>query len=107
MSVQGGFVPAYVVVEIAVHDPSNYERYKQLSPSSIAAYGGRFIVRGGAVESLEGEWSPGRFVILEFPSADRARAWWASPEYAEAKALRLATAHSKMILVEGLGAAPG
>jgi uncharacterized protein (DUF1330 family) len=95
-------VPAYVVVEIAVHDPGRYERYKQLSPSSIAAYGGRFIVRGGAVESLEGAWNPGRLVILEFPSAERARAWWSSPEYAEAKALRLATAHSKMILVEGL-----
>ncbi len=100
-------MPAYVVVEIAVHDPDRYERYKQLSPSSIAAYGGRFIVRGGAVEALEGAWDPGRLVILEFPSVERARTWWSSPEYAEAKALRLATAHSKMILVEGLPPAPG
>lgn len=95
-------MPAYVVVEVDVQDPVRYERYKQLTPSSIAAYGGRFIVRGGAVEALEGAWNPGRLVILEFPSAERARAWWSSPEYAEAKALRLATARSKMILVEGL-----
>ena len=100
-------MPAYIVVEIAVQDPGRYERYKQLSPSSIAAHGGRFIVRGGAVEALEGEWDPGRIVILEFSSVERARAWWSSPEYAEAKALRLATAHSKMILVEGLPSAAG
>ena len=93
---------AYIIVEVAVRDPVRYERYKELVPASIAAYGGRFIVRGGAVEALEGEWKPGRLVILEFPSAERARAWWSSPEYAEAKALRLATANSKMLLVEGL-----
>jgi uncharacterized protein (DUF1330 family) len=102
---EGGKVPAYVLVDVAVRDPVKYERYKELVPPSIAAYGGRFIVRGGTVEELEGAWKPGRLVILEFPSAERARAWWASPEYAEAKALRLATADSKMILVEGLPAA--
>lgn len=95
-------MPAYVVVEIAVHDAHTYERYKQLAPPSIAAYGGRYIVRGGATETLEGEWSPPRFVILEFPSVERARAWWSSPEYAAAKALRHASARSRMLLVEGL-----
>jgi uncharacterized protein (DUF1330 family) len=98
-------VPAYIIVEVAVQDPVRYERYKQLVPPSIAAYGGRFIVRGGAVQALEGAWNPGRLVILEFPSAERARAWWASPDYAEAKALRLATAQSRMILVEGVSPA--
>ncbi|MFI5198080.1 MAG: DUF1330 domain-containing protein [Thermoanaerobaculia bacterium] len=93
---------AYVLVDVVVRDPAKYESYKALVPPSIAAYGGRFIVRGGAVEELEGSWKPSRLVILEFPSAERARAWWSSPEYAEAKALRLATATSKMILVEGL-----
>lgn len=101
-------MPAYVVVEIVIHDPVAYERYKLLAPPSIAAYGGRYVVRGGATELLEGRRHPARFVILEFPSAERARAWWASPEYAAAKALRQASATTEMLLAEGLepGAAP-
>jgi uncharacterized protein (DUF1330 family) len=57
-------MPAYVVVEIAVHDAQTYERYKQLAPPAIAAYGGRYLARGGTTEALEGTWSPPRFVIL-------------------------------------------
>lgn len=93
---------AYLVVEITVKDAVTYERYKQLAPPSIAAYGGGYLVRGGKTETLEGEWQPARFVILEFPSVQQARAWWESPEYAEAKALRQASADTEMILVEGL-----
>ncbi|MDT7603887.1 MAG: hypothetical protein QOF61_1884 [Acidobacteriota bacterium] len=93
---------AYVVTEIEVLDEERYETYKQLVPPSIAAYGGRFLVRGGRVETLEGAWSPKRFVIVEFPSATRAKAWWDSAEYAEAKALRQASARTEMIVVEGL-----
>jgi uncharacterized protein (DUF1330 family) len=95
-------MPAYVVVEIAVHDAQTYERYKPLAPPAITAYGGRYLARGGATEALEGTWSPPRFVILEFPSAERARAWWSSPEYAAAKALRQASTETRMLLVEGL-----
>jgi len=95
-------MPAFVAVEIDIHDPATYERYKELAPHSIAAYGGRYIVRGGRVEILEGTWKPSRLVLLEFPSAERARAWWHSPEYAEAKRLRQASASTEMILVEGL-----
>ena len=93
---------AYVVVEVEVLDAERYETYKRMVPPSLAAYGGRFVVRGGAAETLEGEWSPKRLVIVEFPSAERAKAWWGSPEYAEAKALRQATARTRMIVVEGL-----
>ena len=92
---------AYLVVEVEVRDAGRYEDYKRMVPPTLAAYGGKFLVRGGAVETLEGEWSPKRMVIVEFPSAERARAWWASTEYAEAKALRQATADTQMILVEG------
>lgn len=99
-------MPAYVVVEIEVEDAERYERYKALAPPSIAAYGGRYLVRGGATETLEGAWTPRRLVILAFPSAERARAWWASPEYAEAKALRQACAGTEMILVEGVPDCP-
>jgi len=95
-------MPAYIVVDLEVIDSEKYESYKQMVPASIAPYSGRFIVRGGKVETLEGSWSPKRMVILEFPSVERAKAWWDSPEYAKAKALRHQTARSQMIVVEGL-----
>ena len=93
---------AYVVVEVDVQDNERYETYKRMVPPTLAAYGGRFVVRGGEVETLEGDWSPRRVVIVEFPSVERAKAWWGSEEYAEAKALRQATAHSRMIVVAGV-----
>ena len=93
---------AYVLVEVEVLDAERYETYKQMVPPSLAAYGGRFIVRGGAAETLEGSWSPKRIVILEFPSVERAKEWWGSSEYAEAKALRQVTARTQMIVVEGV-----
>jgi uncharacterized protein (DUF1330 family) len=93
---------AYVVVEIEVLDHEQYETYKELAPPSITQYGGRYVARGGEVTTLEGTWSPKRLVILEFPSLDQAKAWWSSPEYAEAKALRQAAAHTQMIVVAGL-----
>jgi uncharacterized protein (DUF1330 family) len=93
---------AYVIVQIEIHDAATYERYKELAPPSITQYGGRYIARGGATETLEGGWRPSRLVILEFPDMDAARAWWHSPEYAEAKAMRHAAATSEMLLVQGL-----
>ena len=93
---------AYVVVEVEVQDRERYESYKQMVPASLAAYGGRFIVRGGRAETLEGEWTPERIVILEFPTVEQAKAWWSSAEYAEAKGLRQATARTQMIVVEGV-----
>jgi uncharacterized protein (DUF1330 family) len=95
-------MPAYVIVQISVHDAQTYERYKQLGPPSIAKYGGRYLVRGGATQILEGTWQPPRLVLLEFPTVEQAQAWWNSPEYAPAKALRHASAHTMMLLVEGL-----
>jgi len=95
-------MPAYLIVDIVVQDAATYERYKQLAPASIAQYGGRYLARGGTTETLEGTWSASRLVILEFPSFAQARAWWASPEYAPAKALRIASARSNMLLTEGL-----
>ena len=93
---------AYVVVEVEVRDKDRYEDYKRMVPPTLAPYGGRFLVRGGEVEALEGEWSPQRVVIVEFPSVERAKVWWASEEYAEAKALRQATARTRMIVVAGV-----
>jgi uncharacterized protein (DUF1330 family) len=95
-------MPAFVIVEIEVHDPEVYENYRSLAPASIEAYGGKFIARGGATESLEGDWAPERIVVLEFPSLERARQWWASPEYSDAKAIRTRAARTRMIATEGV-----
>ena len=95
-------VPAYVVVDVDVRDPKTYERYKAIAAPAVAAYGGRYIVRGGATQTLEGSWAPSRLVILEFPTADAGRAWWNSPEYQPAKALRQTCAGTDMLLVEGV-----
>jgi uncharacterized protein (DUF1330 family) len=93
---------AYIVVDVDVRDRERYEDYKRLVAPTLPAYGGRFIVRGGAAETLEGDWAPGRVVILEFPSAEQARQWWGSDAYAPAKELRQQTARTQMILVEGV-----
>ena len=97
-----GKMPAYLIVELDVVDADKFDAYRQMVPPTIAAYGGRYIVRGGKTETLEGNWSPKRVVILEFPSMEKAKAWLDSPEYAEPKALRHSCARSQMLLVEGL-----
>jgi uncharacterized protein (DUF1330 family) len=94
-------MPAYVIVDVAIHNAENYEEYKKLTPASLVPYGGKFIVRGGRAETLEGDWQPGRIVVLEFPSVEKAKQWWASEEYAPAKAIRQANAETKMIVVDG------
>ena len=93
---------AYVLVDCEVIDPVRYENYKKLAPPAIAKYGGRYLVRGGAVSVLEGEWQPSRIVVLEFPDADTARRFYDSPEYRSARAERAGAANMKLLLVEGL-----
>jgi uncharacterized protein (DUF1330 family) len=93
---------AYVIVDIEVTDPVRYEEYKKLAAPTVTAHGGRYVVRGGKAETLEGDWAPTRLVVLEFPTAEQARAWWGCGEYRPAKALRHATANTRMILVEGV-----
>jgi len=95
-------MPAYLIVDVEVLDQQRYEGYKTMVGPTLEAYDGRFLVRGGRTETLEGTWKPQRLVVLEFPSATRAREWWSSKEYAEAKALRQATARTEMLLVEGV-----
>lgn len=93
---------AYIVVDVKVHDSKLYDEYKSQVMPTLEKYKGRFLVRGGKTELLEGDWQPSRFVILEFPSADDARAWWSSPEYADPKAIRQRAAVTQMILAEGV-----
>lgn len=93
---------AYVIVEIYIQDHDLYEEYKKLTPATIAAYDGKFLIRGAKSDSLEGDWNPERVVVLEFTSAERAKQWWHSQEYAKPKAIRQRAATTKMLLVEGL-----
>jgi uncharacterized protein (DUF1330 family) len=92
---------AYVIVEVSIHDHTDYEEYKKLTPAAIAAYDGKFVVRGGKTTTLEGDWKPERIVVLEFPSAARANEWWHSDIYTKAKIIRQRAAKTKMIIVEG------
>jgi len=95
-------MPAYVIVDITVTDPVGYEEYKKLAPPAVAAYGGKYLARGGKVQTLEGDWAPTRLVILEFESAERAKAWLNSPEYREARQMRHRVAKTNMVVIEGV-----
>ena len=95
-------MPAYVLVELSIHNKELYEEYKLLTPKTIEAYGGRFVVRGGETELLEGDWNPERIVLLEFPSAKRAREWWDSEEYTHARGIRQRAAETRMIILNGV-----
>lgn len=94
-------MPAYVIVEVSIHNPVEYEDYKKLTPLSLKPFDGKFIVRGGQAETLEGDWNPERIVVVEFPNVEKAKAWWNSEGYAPAKALRQRTSTTKMIVVPG------
>jgi uncharacterized protein (DUF1330 family) len=93
---------AYLIAEISVTDPELYEEYKKLTPAAAAAFDGKFLVRGGSMITLEGDWNPDRIVILEFPSAERAREFWNSEMYARARSIRQKAAKTKMIIIEGV-----
>jgi uncharacterized protein (DUF1330 family) len=93
---------AFVIADITVNDPERYEEYKKLAPPAIAAYGGKYLARGGKSEKLEGNWEPDRVVILEFESIEKAKEWLDSQEYRKARTLRHKTASSNMIVVETL-----
>jgi uncharacterized protein (DUF1330 family) len=93
---------AYVMLNINVTDPEQYAGYVKSAGATVEQYGGRYLVRGGPAEKLEGAVEPKRIVVLEFPSLERARAWWHSAEYRDPKALRQAAAICDTILVAGV-----
>lgn len=95
-------MPAYLLVEIEIEDPAAYEEYRRLVPSTLAAYGGEYLVRGGRTETLEGDWVPKRLVVVRFESAAQAKKWWSCAEYAPIKAIRQRAAETRMVLVEGV-----
>jgi len=95
-------MPAYVIVETNITDPEQYERYREAAPASIAAHGGRYLVRGGELAVFEGDWDPTRVVVLEFPDLETAKRWYASEEYSEVRQLREGAAKLNMVAVAGL-----
>jgi uncharacterized protein (DUF1330 family) len=93
---------AYVIVEIEVQDSVGYEEYKKLAGATVDSHGGKYIVRGGKTEVLEGDWQPKRIVVLEFETMDRAKEWLNCEEYREPRKMRHRTSKTNMILVEGV-----
>jgi uncharacterized protein (DUF1330 family) len=93
---------AYVIVDIDIVDPAGYENYKKLAGATVEKYGGKYIVRGGKTEVLEGDWSPKRIVLLQFDSMAHAKEWLNSKEYREPRKMRHRTARTNMIVVEGM-----
>jgi uncharacterized protein (DUF1330 family) len=95
-------MPAYIIVDVDVTDPERYERYKAATPAAIAAGGGRFLVRGGELTVLEGDWRPSRLVVLEFEDLAAAERWYESDAYQAAAKLREGGATMRMVAVQGL-----
>ena len=95
-------MPAYIIADVQVTDPNAYEEYRSRVPAVIAAYGGRYLVRGGQVEQLEGDADPQRVVVLEFPSMAQLRAFYDSPEYRPLIALRRRSSRASLIAIAGV-----
>ena len=93
----------YVIADIDVHDAVAYREYVALVPGTVEPFGGRFVIRGGEHETLEGEWRPQRLVMIEFPSADHARRWYESQAYVAAMAIRRRASTGSLVMVEGAG----
>ena len=94
-------MPAYVINEIVVSDPARFQTYADQVPAILARYGGRYVVRGGAPERVDGPEPPQRLVVVEFESREAARAWRGSPEYLAILPIREATSTSRVYIVDG------
>ncbi|MBB3290625.1 MULTISPECIES: DUF1330 domain-containing protein [Rhizobium] len=95
-------MPAYIISDVTARDAEAFEAYRTRAAASIAHYGGRYLVRGGPIEQLEGNWSPRALVIVEFPDIEQAKAWYRSPEYATALDIRDRALTRNLLLVDGV-----
>jgi len=93
-------MPAFVIVEIDITDPEKYNSYKELTPATVSAFGGKFVLRGNPVTVLEGDWNHQRLVMLQFPTKEKAEAWYNSEEYQHAKSVRAGAAKANFLLTE-------
>ncbi len=92
----------YVLVHDEIQDQTLFSEFRQRVAATIEAYGGRYLIRGGAIEVVDGDWVPDRIVVVEFDSVEQARAWLTSPEYAEIREIRMRAANASVIIVEGV-----
>ena len=92
---------AYLIAQVRVTDQEPFDKYRAEVPATLALYGGRYVIRGGQVHPLEGEWTVPRLVVIEFDSVEAARRWYDSPEYQRILPLRLAGAKTTAAIVEG------
>jgi uncharacterized protein (DUF1330 family) len=96
-------MPAYVIASVTeARDRAALEEYRRRNTGVVAAHGGRFIARGGEIEVLEGDWSPLRLVVIEFPDMDAARAWHSSADYAPLRELRQGASDTDILIVDGV-----
>ena len=95
-------MPAYIIVDLEITDPALFDQYRAAVPATISAYGGKYLVRGGAFEALEGNWQPKRVIVLQFDNMARLKEWYGSPDYAPLRSLRAKCAKANVIAVEGL-----
>ncbi len=93
---------AYLISNIEVTDPALYEEYRKLVPATLEKYGGKFLVRGGPLEVLEGDWRPTRLVVLQFESIEQLKKWYSSDEYTPAKEIRWKASLGQIVIVEGV-----
>lgn len=96
-------MPAYLVAHLDVHDPEGFARYRDQVSPLVGRFGGKYLIRGGQVEVLEGDWQIARVVVIEFPSRDALRLFYDSPEYQEILPLRTRAANGAVAIVEGIG----
>ena len=95
-------MPAFIIVQVDVTDPEAFATYRDQVPPTLEPFGGKYMVRGGEQDVLEGDWAAARTVVLRFPSVERAKAWHASDIYEGPKALRQSAAKTNMLVIEGL-----
>jgi uncharacterized protein (DUF1330 family) len=93
---------AYVIADVRINTTGDLRDYARQAPATIARFGGRFVIRGGKAEDLEGDWHPDRIVVVEFSTLEQAKQWWHSPEYMAVRAIRQRNATSRLIVVEGV-----
>ncbi len=100
-------MPAYLISDVAVKDAEAFQAYRTRAAASVGQHGGRYLVRGGPIDTLEGSWTPATIIVVEFPDIERARAWYRSPEYASALAFRDEALSRNLVLVDGISGVPG
>ena len=93
---------AYFIVDVNVEDSATYDEYRKLVNPTLELYGGKFLVRGGATETIEGDWQPQRLVVIEFENTGHFRRWYDSPEYSAAREVRFRASHARAVLVQGV-----